>query len=212
VEWLWKQYAEHRVPLAKLIWLGLLELTDYDFRLGNFLCVWAMGILALAMIQTVKALRGYSSVFDAFFPLAILNLGQSLNFVWWWVVNHLLAPLVANALLLIVVLYGSRMTPRHRILVGIGAVLLTLCGPGGLLYALALALWLCLWPILHQSPTDYAGKVCNSVTSGLAWASVLLVGLYFVGYDTDNRVWMTNPNAGWADVARAAMQALGISF
>src|SRR5262245_27975661 len=34
--WLWAQYHEHRLPLAKLLWLGILKLTDYNFRAGMY--------------------------------------------------------------------------------------------------------------------------------------------------------------------------------
>src|SRR5262245_3373935 len=40
--WLWEQHAEHRIPLAKLIWMGTLRLTDYDFRIGNLFEVFVV--------------------------------------------------------------------------------------------------------------------------------------------------------------------------
>jgi len=39
IDWLWKTWAEHRIPLAKLIWKSVLQWTSYDFRAGNFLTV-----------------------------------------------------------------------------------------------------------------------------------------------------------------------------
>ena len=65
--WLWKTWAEHRIPLAKLIWKAVLELTDYDFRTGNFLTVLALATLALAMIWTARKIRGRTIIADAFF-------------------------------------------------------------------------------------------------------------------------------------------------
>ena len=43
INWLWKTWAEHRIPLAKLIWKGVLQWTNYDFRAGDFdaFTVWS---------------------------------------------------------------------------------------------------------------------------------------------------------------------------
>jgi hypothetical protein len=107
LDWLWKTWAEHRIPLAKLIWKSVLELTDYDFRTGNFLTVLALAALAFAMIWTARKIRGRTIIADAFFPLAILNFGQAEVLLWWWQVNHVLAPITATLLLSILVLHGN---------------------------------------------------------------------------------------------------------
>src|SRR6188474_791651 len=99
LDWLWKPWAEHRMPLAKLIWKGVLQLTGYDFRTGNFLTVLALAAIAGAMIWTARKIRGHTILADAFFPLAILNFGQAQVFLWWWQVNHVLAPILASVLL-----------------------------------------------------------------------------------------------------------------
>src|SRR5581483_8213411 len=31
LQWLWHTWAEHRIPLAKLIWKSVLQITGYDF-------------------------------------------------------------------------------------------------------------------------------------------------------------------------------------
>jgi hypothetical protein len=80
--WLWEQHAEHRVPLAKLIWLSSLRLTNYDFRVGNSISVLAVGGVAFRMIWAARRLRGCTRFSDAFFPLAFLNFGQGGNFLW----------------------------------------------------------------------------------------------------------------------------------
>ena len=66
LDWLWKTWAEYRIPLAKLIWKSVLELTDYDFRTGNFLTVLALATLAFAMIWTARKIRGRTIIADAF--------------------------------------------------------------------------------------------------------------------------------------------------
>src|SRR5262249_41475914 len=107
LQWLWGTWAEHRIPLAKLLWKGVLELSGYNFRAGDFLTVALLAATALAMIGTAAWLRGRLIIADAFFPLALLNFGQAQVFLWWWQVNHVLAPIVASAILIVLVLRGS---------------------------------------------------------------------------------------------------------
>jgi len=182
-QWLWQQHAEHRVPLAKLIWLSSLQLTNYDFRVGSWISVLAVGAVAFAVIWTARRLRGWTSFSDSFFPLTFLNFGQSSNFLWWWVFNHILAPVLACCLLLIILLRGNQLTPRYGILTGACLVLLSLSGPGGLPYVVALAIWLGYRGGLYwRSPPELYGKRDCLLVMGLTLVAVLLVGLYFVGY------------------------------
>src|SRR5215471_11434451 len=87
-QWLWTTWAEHRIPLAKLIWKTVLQSTDYDFRAGDFLIVAALALMALGLVWTAGKVRGRVRVSDAFFPLALLNFGQAQVFLWWWQINH----------------------------------------------------------------------------------------------------------------------------
>ena len=180
--WLWKPWAEHRMPLAKLLWKSVLEVTGYDFRAGNFLTVALLGLSSLAMIWTARAARGRTILADALFPLAILNFGQAQVFLWWWQVNHVLAPLVAIALLWLVVRSSTTSTMSRPRLFAAGLVLIALCGPGGLPYVVALVSWLVYsiaarWTKLSTSERSAAG-----IALAISAIAVLLVGLYFVDY------------------------------
>jgi hypothetical protein len=42
LRWLWSQHNEHRIPLPRLIQLGLAVLTDGDFRAGTYLTALLM--------------------------------------------------------------------------------------------------------------------------------------------------------------------------
>jgi len=183
-QWLWAQHAEHRVPLAKLIWLSTLKLTNYDFRVGNSISVLAVGAIAFAMTWTARRLRGWTSFTDSFLPLVLLNFGQALNFLWWWVFNHHILPaLLASCVLLIILLWGKQLNPRYAILTGACLVLLALSSSGGLPYALALAIWLCYRGSLYwRSPSERHGRRDGLLVMGLAVLAALMVGLYFVDY------------------------------
>src|SRR5262249_34261694 len=89
-EWLWEQYYEHRLPLAKFAGLAVTQLTGYAFRFGNFLSIALVAAVAAGVLLTARRLRGRFSFADAFFPLALLNVGQGYNFYCFWQVNHIL--------------------------------------------------------------------------------------------------------------------------
>jgi hypothetical protein len=124
--------------------------------------------------------------------MVLLNFGQSWNLIWWWQVNHILAPILASVLLVFIVLKGMRPRFRYAVLTGICLVLLTLSGPGGLPYALALAPWLGYWSFSRYSMRPH-GKRESLIVSGLATVVVLLVALYFVGIDPSQVAVLEQP-------------------
>jgi hypothetical protein len=182
LQWLWKTWAEHRIPLAKLLWKGVLQLSGYNFRVGDFLTVGLLAATALAMIGAAGWIRGRLIVADAFFPLAVLNFGQAQVFLWWWQVNHVLAPVVASAILIVLVLRGSNLQPRDAALTGTCLILLALCGPGGLPYVVAFAAWLIGWGLANWfsfSASQRRWALCSTSTVAIA---LLLVIFYFIHY------------------------------
>ena len=204
--WLWKPWAEHRIPLAKLLWKGVLERTDYDFRVGNFLSFLLLGGTSFGWIWAVRKLRGRTILADAFFPLAVMNFGQAQVFLWWWQVNHILAPVIASLILILIALRGDNLRTRDSIWISAGLVVLSLSGPGGLPYTVALAVWLIGQ---HRARTFL---VLSLVTVALAVSA-----LYFVNYDPFFPVsdpptlptWPVSP--GLHAEARAILQILAFS-
>ena len=218
LDWMWKFWAEHRIPLAKFIWKGVLQLTDYDFRFGNFLTVFAMAGVAFAMLWVARRIRGRTIVADAFFPLALLNFGQSLVFLWWWQVNHVLAPITACMLLLILVLSENSMGVGTAILMGAGLVLLGVCGPGGLPYILVLGVWLLVWIATYWSGLAKRQRRYVLFVMVLIGISLLLVGAYFVNYTpyfpqnnpTNLFAWPSSPSP--ISTILTGLQILGLSL
>lgn len=151
--------------------------------------------------------------FRFFFSLAFLNFGQGGNFLWWWVFNHILGPLLACCLLLIISLKGKQLGLRHAILAGVCLVLLCLSGPGGLPYALALAIWLAYRGSLYwRSPSELHGRRNSVLVIGLALAAVLLVGLYFVGYNNALGIAAQLPDVSLKASLATSTQILSISL
>ena len=218
IDWLWKTWAEHRIPLAKLIWKGVLQLTNYDFRAGNFLTVLGLSSTAGLMLWTAKKIRGRTILADAFFPLAILNVGQAQVFLWWWQVNHVLAPILATVLLSVVVVRSEQLRLADVRWIGVGLIVLVLCGPGGLPYVAVFATWLAVWTAANWrsfSPQKRQQSVWVFMPTLIALA---LMGLYFVNYtpyfpiNDPSSIPSWPPPAGMRDTAIATLQVLGMSL
>ena len=218
LDWLWNPWAEHRIPLAKLLWKGVLQLTDYDFRFGNFLTVLVLASVAFAMVRAIRVVRGRTIVADAFFPLALLNFGQAQLFLWWWQVNHVLAPITACMLLLVLVLGGNSIGVGAAVVVAAGLVLLGVCGPGGLPYVVVLGLWLSLWTATLWPSLGGRERRLGLLVIVLIVASLSLACAYFVDYTPyfpsndppDLSTWPPSP--GLLASAVTALQVLGLSL
>jgi hypothetical protein len=218
VHWLWQTWAEHRIPLAKLIWKAVLQATNYDFRAGNFLTVAILAALALALVWTAGKLRGRVSAADTFFPLALLNFGQAHVFLWWWQINHVLAPALAILILIVLVTHGKNLKLRQAGSIGVALILFVLCGPGGLPYAIALAFWLFVWSVtawsLHNEP-QWRRVVFVLLPVLIALG---LAGLYFLAYrpyfpiNDPPTLSSWAPFPGPAAAAMTFLQILGLSL
>jgi hypothetical protein len=192
--WLWAQNNEHRLPLPRLVLLGLLMATR-DFRAGMVLNVVSLAALAAAMIFTARHLRGGETrLSDAFFPLALLHLGDWANLIWGWQFQFVSSAALTCTLLLVVVRQREVLTAREAVVASVTLILLPLTGANGLIFALALAPWAAATGLAQRRATLTPSA---SRTSALLLTSAivapLLVGAYFIGYV---KPWWNPPNPG----------------
>src|ERR1700704_4257497 len=76
IEWLWMPHNGHRIPLPKLVLLGLYKISGTDFRAGMFFNVVTLAAAAAALIRASCLMReGKFSLADAVFPLLLLHWG-----------------------------------------------------------------------------------------------------------------------------------------
>lgn len=218
IQWLWKTWAEHRVPLAKLIWKGVLEATDYDFRAGNFLTVICLALTSFGMIWTAARIRGRIILSDAFFPLALLNFGQAQVFLMWWQMNHVPAPATASALLMVLALWGADLQMRHMAAIGAALILFVLCGPGGLPYVMAFAFWFFVWGAMHRQSWNSTQHRQYKWISAMVVFALGFLAFYFVDYHPyfmvsdppTNSSWPASP--GLMGTVATYFQILGLSL
>jgi len=181
--WLWSQHNEHRVPLPRLLLLGLHRITGINFLTPMFFNVFALGGLAFAMIKVATRVRGWISYSDAFFPLALLHWGAAANFLWGWQLQFISSTVLSGIVLLIIVQTASQLTLGPAIVAGICILLLPLCGANGLVLVPGLALWMMHCAVLCWRSRERHARRDGILMLALAFSALLLTGLYLVGYE-----------------------------
>ena len=209
--WLWAQNNEHRSPLPRLVLLGVLAAT-HDFRAGMVLNVLSLAALAAAMIMTARFLRnGVTRASDAFFPLALLHLGDWENLVWAWQFQFVSSAVLMCALMLVVVRQRGKPTMRQSIVAAASLVLLPLTGASGLVFAIALAPWAAWAGIAQLRAARSAGT--SPARGALLLASAIvapaLVGIYFIGYV---KPWWNPPNPGRLQTLKTTLRFLALAW
>lgn len=199
--WLWSQHNEHRIPLPRLVLLGLLRLSGWDFRAGMVFNVTALAALALLSAVVARRRRGAWRATDAFFPLVLLNLGHHANLLWAWQVQFVLSTVFAGILLLLIASSSSRPGFGKTAAIGVLLALLPLCGANGVALVPALALWLAAEGVVQVRGNRVAGLFCL-VVAALALG---LVALYFRGYQGAAH------HAAQRDIAAAVVTSLQFS-
>jgi hypothetical protein len=206
--WLWAQVNDHRLPLGKLLLVGLYTVSGGDFRAGMYANVLCLAVLAFVTLRVTRSLRGWTSYWDVIIPLALLNIDKEIIFLGLGV-NTVPAMVLAGFMLLVIVQQGTRPALGTFLLAGSCLVLLALIGTIGLALVPALALWLV-----------YVGGVCWRTGHAhgkrhalLAWAfaalGFVLVPLYFVDFIPYDQA---PPSPGLPASVRTTLEYLSMSF
>jgi hypothetical protein len=183
-EWLWSQHNEHRVPLPRLVFLGLNRLFMVDMRVTMYFDLVLMAALAAAMMVAARRIRGRSTPADAFFPLLLLQWGQAANLLWGWQLQFFASVALACIALIAIARVGSGVLPgRAALVVGICALLLPLCGANGLGMVPALAAWPLALALLPEWWLGAASVRKKWLIGGTGVAALVLTALYFVGWE-----------------------------
>jgi hypothetical protein len=204
LSWLWSQHNEHRLPLPRLLLVGLLQLGRLDFRVPMIFGVLARGTLASALIRLATRLRGRTAWTDIVFPLLLLHWGHSDNFLWAWQTQFTASTVLAGIALLLIATGGLEKSLARILALDLCLVALVLCGGNGLPFIPPLTLWLLVaaascWPGARQeSLAMLAGAV----------AAVALLAWYFVGLEP--AAMPARP--GFAGILRTFAEVLSLSL
>jgi hypothetical protein len=207
--WLWSQHSEHRIPLARLILLGVFRLSAADPRPVMLLCVGLLASLAAGLVLAVRKSRGRLLAADAFLPVVLLGLGHHENFLWAIQITYVMPVFLLGVVLTLIV--GSRPFPSFRTLTlaSVCMVLMPLCNAGGLAFIPALAAWIWVLSLAvaqGRTPLPRSRSIRIAV---LPIPAVVLLLLYFRGYESPKH----HAAAGAPAAAlRTAVQFLGMGL
>jgi len=209
VDWLWSRHNEHRIPLPKLLLLGLVLPTG-DLRTPALFNVLAMASLAWLFVRQAGRLRGEPRYTDAFFPLTLLHLGQASVFLQGFNITSV-AQTCLLGFALILVTRQREGHPSRRSWLAFSACLmgLPLCGGGGLLVVPPLASWLALvaWERIRSKQPEFRREGRWMMVASLLPLS--LCGLWLIGLES---VSEQPPGEGIIPALRTALQFCAMSL
>ena len=184
-QWYWVQNSEHSIPFPRLILMSLLKISQGDYRAGMLFNICIIGALAGALIWVARAARGGRTRFaDAFFPIALLHIGNAENLLWCWQLTQVVPTVLTCVMLLVLVSNRAFTAPTSAIVGGATLVLLPLSGSHALLFAPSLSLWFGYWG-LRAWRAATAGRPTRWIGGywiGAAILSLAFTGLYFLRY------------------------------
>lgn len=210
--WLWEQNNEHRMPVARLLLVGVLKAAHGDYRAGGLVNLGLLAAGAAALMLFARYLRGgVSDLGDAFFPLTLLNFGHSVDVLFPFQITYVLSLSVIIVLGCTLFLPTSVSSPRAATVAGVSLLLLPLSGLIGMLFVVPLAVFIfyagwCCWSGARSWPMNRAvGGWLIAASAG----TVALAAFYFVGYV--HPPW-NPPNPGVLPSIKVVLKVLSLGF
>jgi hypothetical protein len=204
--WLVRQHNEHRLPLPRLVWYGLFQIT-HDFRTGMYFQVVVLSAMALALMRFAARLRGAPHVADAFFPVSLLHIGHWENFVMGYQLCFALFAALATGLLAV----ALRIAPANRFRLGaVAAVLLALLAlthGSGIAVVPPVALWIASLA-RDEWRAGTKGRACVLLIAAVLPVAYLALCLATYAHPPDHPPRGTDPVA----VARVTAEVLAMPF
>lgn len=197
--WLWSQHNDHRLVVPRLLEIGLLRASGYEYRIPMVLNVLLFAFSATLLIFLAARLRGRPRFTDAVFPILLLHFANYENFIWAVQLQVSITEACIVTLLYIVftVSVDKTLSLGRAVVSSLCLLLPPLCGAYGLAFTVALSIWLCLYSIhARRSPLSRVAGTVGLIgsISGLA-----LVGLYLIGYHRSSATAGTS--AGFSPIA-----------
>lgn len=209
--WLWEQNNEHRMPVARLLLLGVLKASGGDYRAGGLLNMTLLGGGAAGLILFARRVRGRTDVADAFFPLTLLNFGHSVDVLFPFQITFVLSLVFVLTVGCALFLPSALATPRGAAVAGGALLLLPLSGFIGLAFLPAMAAYLfyvgwCCYSGRHGWPRR---RPVGTWLVTAAAGSMALGAVYFIGYE---HPWWNPPNPGAVPSVKVALKMMALGF
>lgn len=88
--WAIAPHNEHRFPLDKLVWLGVVRGTGDNLKAPMYGTLVLMTAAAVLLQWAARAVRGKSHPLDALFPVLLLHWGNGFNLIWGYQIGYAL--------------------------------------------------------------------------------------------------------------------------
>lgn len=176
--WLWEQHNEHRLPLPRLVYFALFQLT-HDFRAGMLVQVVMLAALALWLMRVAAGLRGRAHWADAFFPASLLHTGHWENFVMGYQICFVLFPVLVMGIAVTALRINRANAFRSGVVVAVLLMLVALTGSWGVALVPPVAAWLAFVAV---SMWRGGAKGKAALLLLLTAVPVAYVGLYVAEY------------------------------
>jgi hypothetical protein len=212
-------HNEHRLPLPRLIYVALWELT-HDFRSGMVLQVCLLSIMAYRGMHLAEWRRGRPHWADAFFPLTLLHVGHCENLLMGYQLCFVLASALAFGVLELAVRATPQNGPRTTWLAALAALALALCGGFGIILAVPILVWVGSLVVTRTPETSPPSPLSEAERGNrnrplcqiaISLVTVAYIAYYFATYERPP----THPPFAWKNWVASfevAGQFLAISF
>jgi hypothetical protein len=206
--WLLSEHNEHRVPIPRLLLLGLCKLTDCDFRAGVYFNAAALIFLSFLLLKAAARVRGRTSLVDALIPIVLLSWGNCDSLLWGWQIGFVTSTLLAGIILATIVTVPDGVPGGYSAVLVVACVAaLPLTGANGLAFTPALILWLLAAASKASKSASGGKRTLYTLRFGAGLAGAFTV-LYLAGYRRAHVPAAAESQA----VLRTALEFLSLSF
>ncbi|MFH0964093.1 MAG: hypothetical protein V2A58_08770 [Planctomycetota bacterium] len=206
--WLWSPYNGHRLVLPRLIYIGLVQASGGDFRVGMYGNVLLFGLASFALIAAARRIRGRLWYTDVVFPFALLHLGHASCFLWSILVQFVLSSAVFCLAIACIAEVRREVTCGRAFLIWAMLVALGLSGGNGVVLVPPLGLWL-VYLGARRLRSNAPGRLSRGIfLASLGMTVILLAGFYLVGLNAGAE----RPEAAAGETLLGALAFLGSSL
>ena len=180
--WLWENVQGYRVPILKLVLCACYSLFGFNSKPILYLNVLLFSALSLGLLWAIRKARGRWSYTDAFFPIVLLNLGQAEAFSWAQTFAYVSTTSLETLLLILIVTHRGALNRTSLVLAGAILFLLPLTFGGGVVFAAMMVPWMLYQGWVVKGSIEPSSRHVRPIALGSAFVTVMIIGLYFVGY------------------------------
>lgn len=177
--WLCQAENGHRVPLFKLVYLGVMRAGGYDFRSAAVLSVLLLAAASLGLLLAARRMRGYWAWTDVVLPALLLHWSQAINLVWGFQLFYVLSTALVLFFLVMVCYCGPRLPLPAGIVLAIILWCLPGCGGPGICCLPPLALWLAAAAVARCASGTAQQRFVGGLVCAAAVLSLASLPFYF---------------------------------